>query len=242
MTDKTTGEPASHLTNPAKNAGKVIGYSHSTKLSKDDSQVAGYKSGLFAVLVAGIAFSLPVSAKLYKWVDDKGVTHYGETIPPEYADKDRTVISKEGRTEKKSVSLTPEEIRAKELADEKKRIADEAALEQKRRDSALINTYSNEQEIDLARKRNSQQLDARINSISSQLKTANNNLAGLKKESDGLTKANKPLPASLREDLQESQARLNKLQRDLEKVEQEKAALEARYDADKARYKELTGK
>jgi hypothetical protein len=32
----------SHLTNPAKDAGQVIGYSHSTKLSKNDSQVAGY--------------------------------------------------------------------------------------------------------------------------------------------------------------------------------------------------------
>src|ERR1039457_6435812 len=41
----------SHLTNPAKDAGQVIGYSHSTRLSaeellaghpKDDSQVAGY--------------------------------------------------------------------------------------------------------------------------------------------------------------------------------------------------------
>src|SRR5450756_68530 len=42
----------SHLTNPAKGAGQVIGYSHSTdetpshstRLSKNDNQVAGYKS------------------------------------------------------------------------------------------------------------------------------------------------------------------------------------------------------
>jgi hypothetical protein len=41
----------SHLTNPAKDAGQVIGYSHSTRLPadellaghpKDDNQVAGY--------------------------------------------------------------------------------------------------------------------------------------------------------------------------------------------------------
>ena len=34
----------SHLTNPAKDAGQVIGYSHSTRLPKNVSQVAGYKS------------------------------------------------------------------------------------------------------------------------------------------------------------------------------------------------------
>jgi len=35
---------------------------------------------------------------------------------------------------------------------------------------------------------------------------------------------------------------LNKLQQDLDKSKAKKAAVEARFDADKARYKELTGK
>ena len=43
--DETTDITTSHLTNPAQDAGRVIGYSHSTRLSKDDSQVAGYDDG-----------------------------------------------------------------------------------------------------------------------------------------------------------------------------------------------------
>ena len=43
--DETTDMTTSYLTNPAKDAGKVIGYSHSTKLSKGDSQAAGYDKG-----------------------------------------------------------------------------------------------------------------------------------------------------------------------------------------------------
>ncbi len=39
--DKTTDITTSHLTNPAKDAGQVIGYSHSTKLASE--QVAGYR-------------------------------------------------------------------------------------------------------------------------------------------------------------------------------------------------------
>jgi len=46
------------------------------------------KSKLLIALIAGLTFCLPASAKMYKWVDDKGTTHYGETIPPEYAGKD----------------------------------------------------------------------------------------------------------------------------------------------------------
>ena len=197
---------------------------------------------LFVALVIGMTFSLPAAAKMYKWVDDKGTTHYGETIPPEYATKDRTEINKAGRVVDKKEALTPEERRAKELEDARKREDEEAAVEQKRRDKALLNTYSSVKEIDLARTRNLQQVEARLNSINSQLKMAGDNLAGLQKEADGYTSASKQIPASLQEDLQESQARLNKLKQDLEKSRAEKATVEARYDAEKTRYKELTGK
>jgi ribonucleoside-diphosphate reductase beta chain len=40
--DETTDITTSHLTNPAKDAGQVIGYSHSTRLPNNTSQVAGY--------------------------------------------------------------------------------------------------------------------------------------------------------------------------------------------------------
>ncbi|HXU94156.1 MAG TPA: DUF4124 domain-containing protein [Gallionella sp.] len=199
------------------------------------------KSKLLAALIVGLFFSLPAAAKMYKWVDDQGVTHYGETIPPEYANKDRSELNKSGRVIKKQEVLTPEERRAKEEADAQKRSDAEAALERKRRDKALLNTYSNVKEIDLARNRNLQQVDARINSLNSQVKMASDNLLGLQKEADGFTKSNRKLPTSLQEDLQESQARLTKAQQDLEKAKADKAAVEARYDADKARYKELTG-
>jgi len=49
-----------------------------------------------------------------------GTTHYGETIPPEYANKDRSELDKTGRVIKKDDVLTPEELRAKEQADAKK--------------------------------------------------------------------------------------------------------------------------
>jgi len=200
------------------------------------------QSRLLAALIAGIVFSLPASAKMYKWVDDQGVTHYGETVPPEYANKDRAELNKSGRVVKKQEALTPEERRASEEKNAEKRAEEKAALEQKRRDKALTNTYSSSNEIDLARNRNLQQVDARINSINSQLKMAEGNLAGLKKETDTYNASGKKIPASLQEDLKEAEERLAKLKQDLEKASAEKAALNARYDADKARYKELTGK
>lgn len=199
-------------------------------------------SRLLVTLIVGLAFSAPVAAKLYKWVDDQGVTHYGETVPPEYADKDRAELNKAGRVIKKESPPTPEERRARKEADEKKREEEKAATEKRRYDQTLTNTYSNVKEIDLARGRSLQQVDARIDSINSQLKMSGGNLAGLQDEADGYTKANKPIPASLQEDLQETQSRLDRLQQTMEKLKEERTSVEARYDSDKARYKELTGK
>lgn len=200
------------------------------------------KSNLLIALIIGSTFSLPVAAKMYKWVDDKGTTHYGETIPPEYANKDRSVLGKDGRVIKTQEVLTPEERRAKEQMDAQKRKDDEAASEEKRRDRTLLNTYSNVTEIDLARSRNLQQVDTRINSTNTLIKRADDNLLALQKEADNLSKANRPIPASLQDDLKESQSRLTKLRQELAKHMEEKASVEARYDADKVRYKELTGK
>ncbi|MBI3222004.1 MAG: DUF4124 domain-containing protein [Nitrosomonadales bacterium] len=200
------------------------------------------RSALLIALLAGLAFSLPASAKMYKWVDDKGVTHYGETIPPEYAGKDRSELNKAGRVVNKQEVLTPEERKAKEQEAAAKRNEEAAALEAKRRDKALLNTYSNTKEIDLARTRNLQQVDARIHSTNSQLQMVRENLQSLQNDADARTKAGKKVPPSLYEDIKETQDRLNKLRQDLDKDQAERAALNARYDADKARYKELTGK
>lgn len=201
-----------------------------------------HKTKLLIALIVGVTISLSATAaKMYKWVDDKGTTHYGETIPPEYANKDRVEMEK-GRVTKNVEVLTPEERLAKKEAEAKKRDEDKVALELKRHDTTLTNTYSNEAEIDLSRKRNLQQVEARITSHQSQLKMANNGLAGLQQESEKFTKARKSIPDSLQEELVQSQARVAKLQKNLDKSLAEKAAVEARFDADKARYKELTGK
>lgn len=194
----------------------------------------------------GIAFSLPAAAKLYKWVDENGTTHYGETIPPEYADKDRAELNKAGRVVKKQDVLTPEERRAARNAKEQEeanQLAEEkAAVEKKRRDKALVDTYSSSDEIDLARKRNLQQIELRIKGINSNLQIVSDNLLGFQKEAEAITKANKAIPKDLQDDLLEAQTRVDKLQKDLDKSQAEKAAMDARYDADRARYKELTGK
>ena len=192
-------------------------------------------------LVLCCAFSASAEAKLYKWVDDNGTTHYGETIPPEYANKDATKLSDKGRVEQRIEKLTPEEQRAKDAEDAKKNAAKQAAIEAKRRDSALLNTFSNENEIDLSRDRSLQQVEARINSINTMLKSAQASLVEHQNEREGLVQQGKKIPKSLLDDLAESEAHLAKLKGELAQNEQELAKVKARFEADKLRYRELKG-
>ena len=190
---------------------------------------------LGATLVLFAVFSTPAEAKLYKWVDDKGETHYGEVVPPEYAAKDKVQFNEKGREIKKKES-------AKET-DSDKNISEEkqAAIDQRRKDKALVNTYSNEKEIDLARDRNLQQVEARINSIQLLLKSAQESLDNYHNEADGLTRGGKKIPDSLQSDITIAENRVAKLKQDLAKAQEKAASVRASFEADKVRYRELTG-
>ena len=180
------------------------------------------------------AVSLNAEAKLFKWVDNNGVTHYGETIPPEYANKDAVKLEK-GRIEKREDKSAIQKAAVKDPAAEKARI------EAERHDNALINTYSSEKEIDLARDRNLQQVEARTSSFTTLIKSAQENEVALQKEAEGLTKQGRKIPKSLVEDLDEAKARITKLQGDLDVSLKENETVKARYEADKVRYRELKG-
>ena len=197
---------------------------------------------IFAVgLVLLTFFAVTAEAKLYKWVDDKGVTHYGETIPPEYADKDNVLLNDAGRVIKKNEKLTAEERRTQEDAAAKQRANDTAVADQHRRDKMLLSTYSSEKEIDLARDRNLQQLEALINSIQMLQQSAEESAAGYQLEAKQLTQDGKKIPLSLKNDIADAEKKTLKLQQRLTQAQEKMTAIKDSFAADKARYRELTG-
>jgi hypothetical protein len=192
--------------------------------------------------ILGCLISFGAQAKLYKWVDHQGLTHYGETIPPEYADRDRSEISKTGRIVNKQDVLTPEERQAQKRADEKKKADLVIERSQKLHDNSLLNTYTSSDEIDSAKSRNIGQVEAHAQIATKQLADANASLADLQVLAKAKIQSGKPVPPYLSEEIDVAQAKVDKINKEVVGINAEKAALEARYDADKARYKELTGK
>jgi len=194
-----------------------------------------------ACFILTMTFSLSAEAKLYKWVDDKGITHYGEVIPPEYANKERDSLKKSGLLEKRPEKADPAAIRAKEEAEQKRKIESQATVEQQRRDSALLNTYSNETEIDQARDRSLVLVTARIDSYKTLLKSSQGTLDDLKKEVENRTKTNKKIPQSLSNDITQTEARVLKYSAELGKSEEELIAVKTRFENEKLLYRKLKG-
>jgi len=188
---------------------------------------------LGAALVLSAAFSANADTSLYKWVDGKGETHYGEVVPPEYADRDQIRLEK-GRAVKRPENKSDAAPSAKNAID------DQAATDQRRKDKALLNTYSNEREIDLARDRNLQQVEARIAGARLLLKSAQESLVGYLNEATTKQNAGKPIPDSLQSDIAAAESKVAKLQQDLDKALEKEASVKASYEADKIRFHELT--
>jgi hypothetical protein len=189
-----------------------------------------------AAALCAAMISVNAEAKLYKWVDKNGQTHYGETIPPEYANTEAQTLEKgriTGRKDGFDKKLQEESKVDPEVA--------KAAREAKRKDEALLNTYSNEKEIDLARDRNLLQVEARVNSYTTLLKSAQESLDTLNKEQETLTKQKRKIPQSLTEDIVQAQELVAKRQKDLDTSQKEMDGVKARYEADKQRYRELKG-
>ncbi|MFH2140475.1 MAG: DUF4124 domain-containing protein [Pseudomonadota bacterium] len=187
---------------------------------------------LVGVAALFAAISLNAEAKLYKWVDENGTTHYGETIPPKYANRNAQTFDK-GRVQERESARESTNVQRKMLSDEE--------VQAERHDNALINTYSSDKEIDLARDRNLQQVEARISSYTTLLKSANENLVSLQQEQERIAKQNRKTPKSLEEDLENAKLRIEQFQADLDTNKAELEAVKARYAKDKARYRELKG-
>jgi len=113
---------------------------------------------------------------VYRWVDKDGITHFGDSVPAEYAEIEKHLINDAGITVavmrgKKTAEEVAEELRAAELA---------AELEKQRRDdSALLATYQNIDEILMHR-------DRRIELFQAQAKVTELYLKNVKRRLDSL--------------------------------------------------------
>jgi hypothetical protein len=178
--------------------------------------------------------------KLYKWVDEQGVTHFGDHIPPEYASQEQHIVNSLGvETEHIEAQRTPEQL----AAEEKKKFE---AEQRASRDKNLLNTYVSVSEIERLR-------DQRLALLSDQIKVTGQFLEILNGRMKKLRVASQrfrpyssdpkapPMSDQVAEDLVRVDNDIHTQEENLREKRSEEATMSKQFESDIARFKELKG-
>ena len=124
----------------------------------------------------------------YRWVDEHGIVHYGDTVPPKYARDSREILNSQGvEIGHVDAEKTPAQIAAEQKAEERR-------VAQKQHDYFLLGTYTSVQDIEALR-------DERLSQIEGQQTAAQQYVESLKSRLDSLqTRARQFKPSSSRPD------------------------------------------
>jgi len=174
----------------------------------------------------------------YRWVDDQGVVHYGDQIPPQYAGKEREVMNPQGVP----ISHVEGQKSPDQLAQEARERA--AVIKQKQHDTFLITTYTSVKDIEALR-------DARLDQLKTQRAAGQQYIESLKARLGALQtralsfrpySANagaRPMPDDLAEDLVRTVNEMHTQTGALAHESEDEAQLRAQFQADIDRYREL---
>jgi hypothetical protein len=192
---------------------------------------------LTAAQAAGAASGAP---KFYKWVDEQGITHYGDRIPPEYASQEQHVINAHGV----EVEHLEAQKTADQVAQEEQRRID--AENSRNRDRNLLNTYVSLQEIERLRDQRLTLLSDQIKVTSQFLEILNGRLRKLRSNTMRYKPYNDdprapPLPDDVAEDLVRVGSDIRTQEQNLQQKRTEDATMRAQFESDIARFKELKG-
>lgn len=196
-------------------------------------------TGVLAAASA-LASSTEPSRKVYQWVDEAGVTHYGDRVPPEYASQEHRVINSLGV----ELEHTDAQKSGAQLAEEEAKRLD--AAQRAERDHNLLNTYVSVQEIERLR-------DQRVTLLTDQIKVTGQFLEILNGKMTKLRVASTrfkpysldpnapPMSDQLAEDLVRLSSDIRTQEENLREKRSEESTMSKQFESDIARFKELKG-
>jgi hypothetical protein len=195
--------------------------------------------GLVLALAAFVPYASADNKPIaFRWVDEQGVVHYGDSIPPQYAEKAHQMLNKQGVV----VGHTDAQKTAEELAAEAREQTE--TLKQQQHDTFLVTTYTSVKDIEALR-------DQRLDQLQGQRVAAGQYVDNLQSRLftlQGRAKHFRPynirpdalrMPDDLAEDLVRTLNELRLQSNALLAKSQEVSATKAQFEGDIERYRQL---
>ena len=182
----------------------------------------------------------PVQAKTYKWVDENGQTHFGDKIPEQYLIKEHKELNDQGLTTKKVDAMpTEEELQEMQRQATLKKEEERKAKESKKRDRVLIDTYTTERDLIIAR-------DARLDAVGSQLqlsesiiKDAERKLEQTKSQIAAIKAQSKKVPKNISDKKAKNESQLATYKKVAKGHHERKQAIMVQFEGYIERFREL---
>jgi Domain of unknown function (DUF4124) len=178
--------------------------------------------------------------KTYKWVDEKGTTHYGDQVPPEYARQGRSELNSHGVAVRQfPAQLSPEDAAA----------AQKVAAEKSKglqHDQFLLTTYTSARDIEQLRDERLALLDGQMEIARGSIESVKQRIATLEARAANFKPYSKQasarrMPDQLAEEIVRVLHERSSLEATLVSKATEKREMQSRFGTDISRFKELAG-
>lgn len=191
-----------------------------------------------------ILASMSSYAALNKWVDEHGKVHYGDRVPSQYLKKDRQILSEQGvvvrrieakkteeqlQEEQKSKSKESEAARKKMIEDRKKAL----------RDRVLLETFTTERDLVIARDDRIGAVDSQIQLTESNIKDQEKKLEAVRKQITDIEKSGREVPENTRKEVVSVSRQLETYYQYVENKNIERNEIMKKFDEDIKRFREL---
>ena len=204
------------------------------------------KTAITAVVVfslAPLAVMAGQTERVYKWVDEEGQVHYGDSIPAQYSDLPKQVLNEHAVKVEDIEGRKTDEQRAAERAAEELKIQQEL---QARADQALLSTYLSVDEIVMHRDRRIELFQAQSRVTELYLRNLERRLTKLKRDAAKYRPYSEDPDAPLIDpglvaDINETQDTIARHQQNLLKFQEDERLMVARFEGDINRFKTLKG-
>src|SRR6266699_401768 len=171
----------------------------------------------------------------------RGKVYYTQVPPPECLGRDTQELNKSGTLIRKNpatIPLSPAQEQAREAERRKKIEDEERSKEERRKNLALLNTYSSEKDIEDARARTLKEAQGAIQDTERSIAGAQKRQQELEAEKEFYVK--KPMPFKLKQEIANNEIQIRNQTVLLDAKKKEINTINAKYNEDRRRYVELT--
>ena len=196
--------------------------------------------GLIPILLALAVVPGAGNARLYRWVDQDGVVHYTDQIPPAQIDRGRSELNERGiRVDEVPPARSLEEIqREREL--ERLRKQQERLIEQQNAaDRVLLRSFRSVDDLIMARNGKLDAIDVMIGVARGNIRRQQDWLRNLQAEAADLERAGEQVPDTLVEHIAKTERMIQDSYAAIVKRQKQQEEIRRDFDRDLKRFRQL---